>query len=63
MLARYRQKDTLPRLLPFLGGVLAEYSATAPEARDYAKKDGVLVAVATVAKVRSYLSVQSKTYN
>lgn len=51
MLARYRQKDTLPRMLPFVNGILVEYNNTAPENRDYRKKDGALVTIATLAKV------------
>lgn len=53
IMARDRQKDTLPRILPFLGSILAEYNATLPETRDYQKKDGALVAVAAIAKVRA----------
>jgi hypothetical protein len=51
MLARYRQKDTLPMLLPFVQTVLVEYVNAPPEARDYRKKDGALVAIAVLAKV------------
>jgi hypothetical protein len=51
-LARYRQKDILPRFLPFIQQILAEYSAAAPDKRDYWKKEGVLVAMGTVVKVR-----------
>jgi hypothetical protein len=52
MLARYRQKDTLPKFLPFLESILVEYNNSAPETKDYRKKDGVLVAIATLYKVR-----------
>ena len=51
MLARYRQKDTLPIVLPFIQNVLVEYLNTAPESRNYKKKDGALVAIAVLAKV------------
>jgi hypothetical protein len=96
MLARYRQKDTLPRLLPFTEGVylhafscvhmciwymfvylytytyiyiyvyidiykyihtytyigvLLEYNNTSVESRNYQKKDGILVAIATIFKI------------
>mmetsp|Transcript_3899 Transcript_3899/g.4034 ORF Transcript_3899/g.4034 Transcript_3899/m.4034 type:complete len:868 (+) Transcript_3899:3-2606(+) len=51
MLARYRQKDTLPRLLPFIEGVLLEYNNTSVESRNYQKKDGILVAIATIFKI------------
>ncbi len=51
MLARYRQKDTLPKMLPFINGILVEYNNTPPESRDYRKKDGALVTIATLAKV------------
>lgn len=53
MLARYRQKDTLPIFLPFIHTVLSEYMATPIEARDYRKKDGVMTAMASLAKVSS----------
>jgi hypothetical protein len=53
MLARYRQKDTLPIVLPFIQGVLTEYFSASPESRDYRKKDGALVAIAVLAKVRN----------
>ncbi len=88
MLARYRQKDTLPVVLPYVQSksmfllcafnlhyllklvivflylsdfslfpnlcldVLVEYLSAAPEARDYRRKDGALVAIAVLAKVR-----------
>ncbi len=55
MLARYRQKDTLPRMLPFINGILTEYNNTAVELRDFRKKDGALVAIASLAKVRQQL--------
>ena len=52
MLARYRQRDTLPRLLPFLQGVLTEYNSTLPvESRNFQRKDGVLVALAVLFKI------------
>jgi hypothetical protein len=51
MMARYRQKDTLPVLLPFLQQILVDYNNASPEAKDYKKKDGALVAIAAIAKV------------
>mmetsp|Transcript_23745 Transcript_23745/g.34001 ORF Transcript_23745/g.34001 Transcript_23745/m.34001 type:complete len:1123 (-) Transcript_23745:74-3442(-) len=51
MMARYRQKDTLPRLMPYLHGLLSEYSSSPVEMRDYKKKDGVLVTIAVIAKI------------
>lgn len=51
MLARYRQADTLPVLLPFLQTVLRDYQAGARGRDECIKKDGVLVAMATIAKV------------
>jgi importin-7 len=52
VLARYRQKDTLPRILPYLQGVLTEYNNTQPiEARDFQRKDGVLVSMAVLFKI------------
>jgi hypothetical protein len=51
-LARYRQKDVLPRFLPFVQQVLSDYNnQTNPAARDYWRKEGVLVAIGTVLKV------------
>ena len=58
MLARYRQKDTLPRLLPFLEKTLSLYTTTPEALRDYQKKDGVMVALATICKILK----ESKTY-
>ena len=59
MLARYREKDTLPRFLPFLQNVLTEYANTLPiEARDCQRKDGVLVALAVLFKILA----ESKAY-
>jgi len=58
MLARYRQKDTLPMLLPYVQGVLVEYVQAPPEQRDYRRKDGALVAIAVLAKILK----DSKTY-
>jgi hypothetical protein len=50
-LAKYRQKEFLPRLLPFLQKVLMEYGAAAPEQKDYRQKDGILVTIASVASI------------
>ena len=50
-LARYRQKDILPRFLPFIQNILSEYNSTSVELRDYNKKEGVLVAIGCVVKV------------
>eukprot|EP01038_Epipyxis_sp_PR26KG_P009275 gene9275-12495_t len=51
MLARYRQKDVMPKLMPFIQGVLQEYSLSPIETRDYRKKDGILVTIAVLAKI------------
>lgn len=51
MLARYRQKDTLPRLMPFMNSVLHEYETSPKSEATCIKKDGVLVAVATIQKI------------
>ena len=51
MLARYRQKDTLPRLMPFLNSILHEYDSSPKSEATCIKKDGVLVAVATIQKI------------
>ena len=53
MLARYRQKDTLPIVLPYIESVLREYNSAPAEMRNYQKKDGALVAIAVLAKVRT----------
>lgn len=51
MLARYRQKDTLPRLMPFLNSILHEYDTSPRDEASCIRKDGVLVAVATIQKI------------
>lgn len=51
MLARYRQKDTLPQLMPFLQSTLQEYDAAPTELKNYSKKDGVLVAISSITKI------------
>lgn len=51
MLGRYRQKDTLPLFLPFLQKLLMEYNNAPADRKDYRSKDGVLVAMAALAKV------------
>ena len=50
-LARYRQKDTLPILLPKLQSIMDTFNDTPIDQRDYRQMDGVLVAVATMAKI------------
>jgi hypothetical protein len=52
-LARYRQKYTLPSLMPFMTGILTEYNAAPPQQRDYRKKDAVMAAMAYISKVTS----------
>ncbi len=56
-LARYRQKYTLPKLMPFMFQILTEYNAAPVEMRDYRKKDAVMVAVAVISKVIMHLFV------
>lgn len=51
MLARYRLKDTMPLLMPYIQSSMEEYLAAAPEQRDYRKKEGIFVAVASISKV------------
>eukprot|EP01035_Chromulina_nebulosa_P019648 gene19648-25562_t len=58
-LAKYRQKDVIPRLLPFIQNGLSEYNNTEPDKRDYVKKDGILVLVSLIFKILS----DSVTYN
>ena len=55
-LARYRQKYTLPKLMPFMYNILTEYNATPPATRDYRKKDAVMVAIAVLSKVGNNLA-------
>ncbi len=51
-LSKYRKKDTLPRLLPYIDQSLREYNAqNHGPTKDYRKKDGILVAMATISKV------------
>ena len=59
-LARYRAKDVLPMLLPYLESVLQTYAQTtaaassaSTDSRQYIAKDGVLVVFATISKVTS----------
>lgn len=54
-LARYRAKDVLPRLLPFLESVLRTFGEAPLESRNYMAKDGVLVTFATISKVTSFI--------
>ncbi len=53
-LARYRKKDVLPKLLAYFDQSLKEYNL-APHGnnKDYKKKDGILVAMATISKVKN----------
>ncbi len=51
MLARYRQKDVIPLLLPFIQQVLSEYNTATMELKNYRKKDGVLVMIGSLVKV------------
>ena len=57
-LARYRQKDTLPTLLPKLQGIMDNFNNSPIDQRNYREMDGVLVAVATMAKIMN----ESKLY-
>ena len=50
-LARYRLKDTLPKLLPYIQGVLDTYSEASPEDKNVCAKEGALVALAAVSKI------------
>ena len=52
MLARYRQKDVMPTLLVHISSILNAYEVALPEHRDYRLKDGVLVTMANLTKVR-----------
>jgi hypothetical protein len=55
-LARYRQKDFLPRLLPYLQTALLEYTNAPPDKKDYRRKDGILVMIGSIAKVHIYIN-------
>jgi hypothetical protein len=56
-LGRYRLKDTMPKLLPFLQGVLNEYrqiqlgAVVAPGPVDYRRKEGCLVALSSLSNL------------
>ena len=51
-LAKYRQKDLFPKFLPFVQQALAEYQTASSEStRNYKMKDGILLAVASVADI------------
>lgn len=51
MMARYRLKDTLPKLLPHIQTIFDEYAQASPETKDVRAKEGALVALASVSKV------------
>jgi len=54
-LVRLRTKDTMPLLMEWLKSNLAVYDGEAdPSKKDYKLKDAILVAMATIAKVRSF---------
>ena len=48
MLARYRQKDTLPRFMPFVYSLLQDYDRDVKTEKSCICKDGVIVAVSTM---------------
>lgn len=50
-MARYRAKDVLPKLLPYLQSILQTYTDAPIESKNFVAKDGVLVAFATISKV------------
>ena len=50
-LARYRQKDVLPILMPYILSCLTEYNSTPHPHRNYLMKDAVLVAIGALAPV------------
>ncbi len=51
MLARYRQKDILPIVMPFIQRCLVEYASSPPDRKNYLQKDAILVAIAALVKV------------
>lgn len=51
MMARYRLKDTLPKLLPYIQNILDTYAQASPAEKDTRAKEGALVALASVAKI------------
>ena len=61
-MARYRQKYTLPRLMPFIFGLLTEYNSAPAEVRDYRKKDAIMVAISVISKVRNCQITCSKSF-
>lgn len=50
-LAKYRQKDVLPKYLPFLAQILSTYNAADAANKNYSHKDGVLVSMSSLFKV------------
>lgn len=51
MMARYRLKDTLPKLLPYIQNVMDTYAQAALPDKDTRAKEGALVAIASVSKI------------
>jgi hypothetical protein len=56
MLARYRQKDVLPLVMPFIHASLMEYAHAPMQSKNYRQKDAILVAVASLVKVSELLT-------
>ena len=52
-MARYRKKDSLPIILPYLKHLIDQYNAADPSAKNYRIKDGVMVAMSGLNKVSS----------
>ena len=50
-LALLRLKDTLPRMLPFIDGIVRQYTLSPLESRDHRQMDGVMVAMAYLAGI------------
>lgn len=58
-LTRYRQKDTLPKMIQFVQTALTEFHSLDPSMRDYRKKDACLATIAVMTKILQ----ESKDYN
>lgn len=58
MLARYRLKDTLPRIMSFISATLIEYAKAPLDPANYRNKDGILVAIGALSSVLR----ENKTY-
>ena len=50
-LARNRQKDIMPLLMPYIHSQLVEYGAALPQNKNHVMKDAILVVIGSLVKV------------